>query len=106
MKKTKIKRITLVDQIVAQLRKEIILLQHPPDSNLPSETELMNRFEASRLTIRSTLQALSKEGLIEIVHGRRSTVKDYRVNAGMDMFHALLLYSPEEITTEALHTFR
>ena len=40
--KNKDKAITLVDQIVAQLRKEIILLQPPPYSNLPLETELMN----------------------------------------------------------------
>jgi GntR family frlABCD operon transcriptional regulator len=72
-----LRKISLVEQIVLQLRKEIISSQYSPEGPFPSEKDLTLRFGTSRHTVRSALQTLAKEGLIEISHGRGNIVKDY-----------------------------
>ena len=50
----------------------------PPGSELPSEADLMERYQVSRATIRQALATLEQEGLITSSRGRRRTVRDTR----------------------------
>ena len=84
-----LKKISLVDQMVLTLRKEIIARKYPADGPFPSEKELTLRFGTSRHTVRSALQALAKEGLIEIAHGKGNIVKDFRMTVGIDVFSGI-----------------
>jgi DNA-binding FadR family transcriptional regulator len=42
---------------------------------------------------------LAQEGLIEIAHGKRNMVKDFRSSVGIDIFPELLVACPEEVIT-------
>ena len=101
-----IRKITLVDQIVRQLRKEILSSEYSPEDNFPSEKDMVLRFGTSRHTIRSALQQLAKEGLIEIAHGRSNIVHDYRMTLGIDVFPELVITSPEIITPDVFSVYR
>ncbi len=49
----------------------------PINSNLPPERELSESLGVTRPTLREALQRLSRDGWIEIHHGRATRVKDY-----------------------------
>ena len=95
-----LKKISLVDQIVLTLRKEIIAQEYPADGPFPSEKDLTIRFRTSRHTVRSALQTLAKEGLIEIAHGKGNIVKDFRLTVGIDVFPELVIAHPDAITQD------
>jgi GntR family transcriptional regulator len=56
------------------LRAEILEGQLAPGGRLPSESELGERFGASRITVRQALAELQREGLIYTLHGKGSFV--------------------------------
>jgi GntR family negative regulator for fad regulon and positive regulator of fabA len=49
----------------------------PSDSNLPPERELAEHLGVTRPTLREALQRLSRDGWIEIHHGKPTRVRDY-----------------------------
>lgn len=70
--------IPLYQQIKDTLRSGILDGRYPPHSRMPSESELQEMFEVSRITIRQALGDLQKEGLIFKVHGKGSFVSQPR----------------------------
>lgn len=56
------------------LRDEILGGCHAPGGRVPSESELCERFAASRITVRQALAELQREGLIYTLHGKGSFV--------------------------------
>jgi GntR family transcriptional regulator len=66
--------VPLYQQIKDTLRASILNGEYPPHSRVPSESELQEMFEVSRITIRQALGDLQKEGLIFKVHGKGSFV--------------------------------
>jgi len=66
--------IPLYQQIKETLRNGILDGTYAPHSRMPSESELQQRFDVSRITIRQALGDLQKEGLIFKVHGKGSFV--------------------------------
>lgn len=65
----KINRITLTDQIVNQLQNLIESKHFIVGEKLPSESELCDKFGASRSTIREALRVLAATGLIATKSG-------------------------------------
>jgi DNA-binding GntR family transcriptional regulator len=63
-------------QIANQLRERITSGDLPAGTRLPSITTLMQEHGVARNTARRALAILEDEGLIEIVHGWGSFVKD------------------------------
>lgn len=61
-------------QIRETLRRRILDGTHPPHSLMPSESQMMQSFGVSRITIRQALGDLQKEGLIFKVPGKGSYV--------------------------------
>ncbi len=66
-------------QIADVLRREIDNGAYPPGARLPSESDLMARFESSRNTVRSGLNLLVAEGLISSSQGLGYEVRKYEV---------------------------
>lgn len=60
--------------IADDLRNKIINRQFTPNSLLPSETKLMEEYDASRQTVRKALQELSETGFIQTQRGKGSYV--------------------------------
>jgi DNA-binding FadR family transcriptional regulator len=52
------------DQVAAALGTEILTGLHPPGSNLPGETELMERFAISRTVLREVMKTLAAKGFV------------------------------------------
>ncbi|WP_405890247.1 GntR family transcriptional regulator [Streptomyces sp. NBC_00133] len=65
----------LYQQVAAAIRQGIADGEFPPGSPLPSEAQLIERYEVSRPTVRNAIAALRSEGLIEVRHGKGSFVK-------------------------------
>ncbi len=71
------------EQISDWLRGEIESGRLPPDTQVPSENELCERFGVSRVTTRRALQTLEAAGLIYRRQGLGSFVADRRVPHGL-----------------------
>ncbi|MGW1496299.1 GntR family transcriptional regulator [Streptomyces sp. NPDC002402] len=65
----------LYQQVAAAIRQGIANGEFPPGAPLPSEAQLIERYEVSRPTVRNAIAALRSEGLIEVRHGKGSFVK-------------------------------
>ncbi|MFI2349483.1 GntR family transcriptional regulator [Streptomyces sp. NPDC019443] len=65
----------LYQQVAAAIRQGMADGDFPPGSPLPSEAQLIGRYEVSRPTVRNAIAALRSEGLIEVRHGKGSFVK-------------------------------
>jgi len=61
-------------QIAAVLRRRIESGQYPPDTRIPTESELVDAFEVARTTARRAIAVLREEGLIYTVPQRGSYV--------------------------------
>jgi len=67
----------LYRQIARDLRRKISSGELEPGSQLPTEDALMNRYDASRNTVRGAVRELSNWGLVETLHGRGTFVSEY-----------------------------
>src|SRR4051812_18185286 len=65
----------LYQQVAAAIRDAILSGEFAPDSLLPSEAQLMTRYQVSRPTVRNAVSALRAEGLIDVRHGKGSFVR-------------------------------
>jgi DNA-binding FadR family transcriptional regulator len=70
----KITRRKLSDEVFDRLLKEIETGGYPPNTQIPSERELMAAYGVGRPAIREAMQRLEKLGLIVITHGERARV--------------------------------
>jgi DNA-binding GntR family transcriptional regulator len=61
-------------QIADILRRRIESGQYPPDTRIPTESELVEAFEVARTTARRAVEVLREEGLIYTVAQRGSYV--------------------------------
>ncbi|BFG80391.1 GntR family transcriptional regulator [Paraburkholderia terrae] len=61
-------------QIADTLRNRILQGAYRPNQQMPSESELMNAFDVSRITVRQALGNLQSEGLIFRIHGKGTFV--------------------------------
>ena len=61
-------------QIAAIWRRRIESGQYPPDTRIPTESELVEAFEVARTTARRAIAVLREEGLIYTVPQRGSYV--------------------------------
>jgi GntR family transcriptional regulator len=62
--------IPLYYQLERVLRKRILNGRLPPENQFPTERQLCEEFEVSRITVRQTLMILENEGLIRREQGR------------------------------------
>lgn len=71
------------EQISAWLREHIEAGRYEPDEKLPSENELCEQFDVSRVTIRRALQTLEHEGYIYRRQGLGSFVRERKTAQGL-----------------------
>lgn len=67
-------KIKISDKIAEQIKESINSEVWLPESKLPSEKQLCEMYGASRVSIRSALQKLSGEGLVETLKGKGTFV--------------------------------
>ncbi len=81
---------SLYEQIAQQLLTEIQQGQFGALGKLPSEAELVERFQVSRVTIRLSLAKLEEDGVVERKQGKGTFVAAQQVRHDLDA-HSLLL---------------
>ncbi len=73
------------------IEKSIILkiLKAGPGQTLPSERNLASELGVNRQPLREALQRLSRDGWIEIRHGRSTVIRNYREEGGLGVLDAM-----------------
>ena len=61
-------------QIAAVIKRGILSGQYPPDTRIPTESELVETYEVARSTARRAVAALREEGLVYTVQARGTYV--------------------------------
>ena len=79
-----IKKVNVGEQVFEQLKKMLIEGEWEPGSKIPSENELADLFNVSRITVRQALQKLNALGLIETKLGEGSFVKSVDIGESMN----------------------
>ena len=74
-----IKKVNVGQMVFDQMQELLIRGEWKPGDRLPSENELAEMFNVSRITIRQALQKLSVLGLVETRFGEGSVVKTFDV---------------------------
>lgn len=70
-----IRRGSLCDEVIAQLREQIASGSWPVGERIPPESELVERLQVGRGTVREAIKALAHIGLLEVRQGDGTYVK-------------------------------
>ena len=70
-----IRRGSLCDEVIAQLREQISSGSWPVGERIPPESELIERLQVGRGTVREAIKALAHIGLLEVRQGDGTYVK-------------------------------
>jgi DNA-binding FadR family transcriptional regulator len=101
-----IRREAVSDQLFALLRDRILGGELPPDSPLTAERDLAAEFGVNRHAVREAVKRLQQARLVEVSHGGRTLVLDWRRSAGLDLAVGIAAAdngpSVEELTRDAL----
>lgn len=73
----------------------LILGELAPGASLPSEADLAERYDVSRLTVREAVKMLAGRGLLELARGRRAVVREPDGSAFGDFLTSLIQYDPK-----------
>jgi len=76
-------RLPLYQQLYEILHKEILLKQWKSGDRLPTENELVEQYGVSRITVRTVLDMLVKEGLIHRQAGRGTFIAHATLEQGL-----------------------
>lgn len=98
---------SLPDNVFEQLTGEIVSGRYPPGTTIPSERELSDTLAVNRHVVREAVKRLEQIGLVKVVQGGRTTVLDFRQEAGLDLLalvaeHAEAMEPPLPLLAAAL----
>ena len=82
---------TKIEEVVAELRKEIMEGVYPSGQRLPSERDIADNFEVSRVTVRSALLRLQSENLVDIVPRGGAFVRSVTTKQSMGKIDSSIL---------------
>jgi len=76
-------KVPLYHQLYELLREAIVAGKWPPETMVPSESELQNHFQVSQITVRQALENLVNEGLIYRQRGRGTFVSQPAIETSL-----------------------
>jgi len=80
--------VPLYYQLTEELRKNIENGEWPPNSLIPSETELCEKYKVSRGTVRQALSQLVQEGLLYRKQGKGTFVAEPKITQQLNRFYS------------------
>ncbi|MDB5506786.1 MAG: FadR family transcriptional regulator [Devosia sp.] len=83
---------TVADRLTALILREL-----QPGASLPSEAELADRFEVSRLTVREAVKMLVGRGLLDLGRGRRAIVREPDGTVFGEFLTMLISHDPKSL---------
>lgn len=102
MKKT---RVLLYLEVADQMKKDIFSGKYPVGSMLPTENELEEMFQVSKITVRKAIELLATDEYVEKKSGRGTTVlsnRPYNRLSKAESFTQILKDSQYEVRKEVL----
>jgi len=96
-----VRQLRVFEEIVAQLKETILTGRFKPGDKLPTERELVDQFQASRVAIREALRTLENSGFIVTRQGANGGAYvtdlsfEFLANAFVDLFLADKISIPE-----------
>ncbi|MCU0604959.1 MAG: FadR family transcriptional regulator [Desulfobacterales bacterium] len=103
-----VKQNRIAVEIVSQLKAAILAGRFSPGERLPTERELTEQFQVSRVVVREAVRELEIKGLVKILQGPNGGAYvtdlsfDHLNNAFLDLFHYGKLSVAELIRTRIL----
>ena len=76
----------LYQQLAEELRKNIETDRWKPDDQIPTEGELMELFNVSRVTVRKAIEELVEDGLLIKIHGKGTFVARKKIQKPIQTF--------------------
>ncbi|MEM1486099.1 FadR/GntR family transcriptional regulator [Oscillospiraceae bacterium PP1C4] len=101
MKIEPINRTKISEQVFEQMKQQMLLGEWKAGDKLPSENELANAFNVSRVTIRQALQKLMVLGLIKTKTGEGSFITEAELGSCMNTMIPMAYLRPKD-TLEVL----
>jgi GntR family transcriptional regulator, sialic acid-inducible nan operon repressor len=86
-----IRKKKLSEAVLDRLVSGIMSKEFAPNAQLPSERELMHRFNVGRPAIREAMQQLQQMGLLRISHGERARVINPTADALIDQMSTAII---------------
>jgi GntR family transcriptional regulator len=77
-------------QIADDLRARMEAGEYPPDSRLPSKTELMSRYHVALATVNNAIGELRKLGVAETIQGVGTFARKPPADAGLSDYDAVM----------------
>ena len=96
-----VRQLRVFEEIVAQLKQSILMGRFKPGDKLPTERELVEQFQVSRVAIREALRTLENSGFIVTRQGANGGAYvtdlsfEFLANAFVDLFLADKISIPE-----------
>ena len=96
-----VRQLRVFEEIVAQLKQSILVGRFKPGDKLPTERELVEEFQVSRVAIREALRTLENSGFIVTRQGANGGAYvtdlsfEFLANAFLDLFLADKISIPE-----------
>ncbi len=96
-----VKQNRISEEVLSQLKHAILAGRYLPGGKLPSERELCEQFQVSRVVIREAIRALELTGFVRLRQGPsggayvQELTLDHLSNAFLDLFMANKLSAPE-----------
>lgn len=87
----KVRRSSVADAVFDQLAQGVLSGELKAGEALPGERALTEALGVNRQAVREALGRLAEAGLVDIRHGGRTRVRDYRRGAGLELLPRLLL---------------
>ena len=88
-------RRSVPEEVFEQIATDVLSGEMQPGEALPSERRLAEVFGVSRPAVREALKRLSAASLVEVRQGGVTTVRDFRLHAGLDLLPRLLFRDGE-----------
>ena len=97
-------RRSVADEVFDQLLDGMLAGELAPGAPLPAERALTETLGVNRQAVREALQRLAAAGLVEIRHGDKTRVRDYRRGAGLDLLARLLVRGDGSVDPEVVRS--
>ncbi|MED4602241.1 FadR/GntR family transcriptional regulator [Paenibacillus validus] len=91
-----IEKQNVVDEVYDQIKSNIITAKWKPGDKIPSENELCQMFNVSRVSVRSAIQKLRAVGIITTHHGKGSFVSPSINESILNSFIPVMNLSEQE----------
>jgi len=95
-----IQKISISEQVYAQLRDRILKKVLPVGAELPSERELSETLGVNRGAVREAIKRLQQARLVRVRHGGATQVENFEAEGGLELLPSLMVNAQGQVNLE------